>query len=175
MATLCTFPLLTYRGLTFWMSKHGGTLPYLMPYVLHTKILISMPPCTKADAEWAPRTASCLPCVCVASYQGKFQLRGPGLRLHFPRMMSTYGATQSCAACQKRPCTVNISWTNGAKWRRSNKQLTALEWGQWDFCHQPPAADPRLPTDHPEQQIAKKLIKPTVHRAPAASDIHITT
>jgi len=31
----------------------------------------------RADAEWAAWTASCLPCVCIASYQGKFQLRGP--------------------------------------------------------------------------------------------------
>ena len=45
----------------------------------------------RADAEWTPRTASCLPCVCVASYLGKFQLRGP-----------VYGATHSWVACQKR-------------------------------------------------------------------------
>ena len=58
-----------------------------------------------------PANGSCLPCVCVASYQGKFQLRGPDvfifhtsalpeaadLAQNHPlwRMMSTYGATQS--------------------------------------------------------------------------------
>jgi len=33
----------------------------------------------RADVDCTLQTASCLPCVCTASYQENFQLRGPGL------------------------------------------------------------------------------------------------
>ena len=77
-----------------------------------------------ADAEWTPQTDSCLPCICIASYQGKFQLGAPVTVLCSLRV-----------ACQKRRWHSNIGIKHiiHLSWPYSKIVLKDLN-EEWIFC-----------------------------------------
>jgi len=63
----------------------------------------------RAEAKWTRQMASCLPCICIVSYQGKFQLGGRDVPHQVEEYCDTVLETSQRmalrnlkAACQKR-------------------------------------------------------------------------